>query len=571
MAIGPFDLLKNKNSTWQDIAGALWGSYKSKSKRERREKLLAMGFLSWMGAKEGRMIANTNRKLMSLNTEQIAEKAKLVEKHRKTNLVFDDLDKFDTSPTYFKTLAATEFDAAPESKNYWYNVGGELGERSELAQQLRNEKIDSRAKGLENQMWAKLGYTANKDGEFNIDPATRRPYLKDDPSTKSYTEKFTGEQIANVRARQTQEEFLLPFNTYYNKREEGLLRPENISWAHKALKRIGIGDKAAAAFKTDVKTLKTLYEKQTKLSTNIVSPFIQVIDIEGSKVPTPEGHSAFDFKLPKKDLKISRKEAISRIMYEPGLDSSMKQNAVIEVNKKFKGKEAGGKKISIDELSLAITDEFMNYNATLEVQNKQVQAFDAQYSTINQEKFIKAGITGNVEAGLDWNTVRDAKYDTNLNLINTKTTKPYSAEIKAVRQKYASDLSVQLKTIVGMDATVDKLLGQVRELNNLIESKEFESGSVEHKALTTQLLNYTVDDFTKSELSLADTLIISPTNKSIIEGSIDITGYYDMDEEQDDGTMKTRRITDYAQYGSVTRMNALRRGKRTYEWLVENF
>ena len=570
MAIGPYDALKNKNSTWQDIAGALWGSYKSRSKRDRRKRLLAMGFLSWMGTKESRMIADTNRKLMTLNTEQIADKARLVEKHRKTNLVFDDLDKFDTSPTYFKTLAATEFDAAPESRNYWHNVGGELGERSELAQQLRNDKIDLRSKGLENQMWAKLGYTANTDGSFNINPDTRRPYSKKDDPTTTYVEKFTDEQIANIRTRQTQEEFLLPFNTYYNKREEGLLRPENISWAHRALKRIGIGDEAAEAFEADVETLKTLYEDQVKLSTNIVSPFIQVIDIEGVKIMTPEGHSAFDFKLPKEGLKISKKEAVNRIMYEPGLDTTMRQSTIFEINKKFKGKKPGAT-ISVDELSLAITDELMNYNATLEAQNQQVEAFDAQYPTINKENFIKAGINGNVEAGLDWNTVRDAKYDTKLNLINTKTNEPYSAEIKKIRQKYANDISIQLKTIVGMDTTVDKLLGQVRELNKLIESEEFEPGSVEHKALTTQLLNYTVDDFTKSELSLADTLIISPTNRSIVEGYIDNDGFYVMDEELDDGTMKKRDVTDYTQFGSVTRMNALKRGRRTYEWLVENF
>ena len=44
-----------------------------------------------------------------------------------------------------------------------------------------------------------------------------------------------------------------------------------------------------------------------------------------------------------------------------------------------------------------------------------------------------------------------------------------------------------------------------------------------------------------------------------------------MDREMDDGSTEPYQAVDYADYANIYRMNALKRGKRTYLWIQENY
>jgi hypothetical protein len=567
----PLDYLKDKNKGWEDIATA----FMQRSSSFDRKALLGTVFLGIMNAKENAMIANTNKKLRELERERIAEKSKITEQHRKRNLIFDDLDKWDVDNNYFKTKAAAEFDADQDNSVYLSNVAGPLGpEKSETAQAIRQENIDKRAKGLENQMWAKLGYTANKDGIFNIDPTTRRPYQTDDPATTDYIEKFNPEQLSQVRLRQTEDEYMLPFNQYYDKRIEGLLRPENISWAAKTLNRFGFGKKTNEAFEKDLETLSGLVEEQKIKNANIVSPFVRIIDVEGKPVATTEGHENFQPLLISDvgNIEISKKEAIQRVFYSPELtDTTMKQNVITEINKVFA--DSPNKKITIDNLSLKISDEFEGYNQKTEANQKEMEAFMSGYFRANQREMEEAGITGEVDKGLDFNSVLLAKTDIVsgvLKLINPVTGKPYDDKIVKAREIYLQDQEIKQKQLIGMDTTVDKLLTQVRQLNDFIKDPNVDTSSEEYLAVMNQLINYTMDDFTKAELKLADMLITSPTNRTLVEQTLRYDGVYEMERENDKGLMETVQVTSYSEYADVLRTNALKAGKRTYRWILEN-
>jgi len=567
----PLDLLQDKNNTWQDIATAWF----NKGRQNKRKALLASAFLGWMGARENRMIRDTNLKLGALERERIAQKSKITEQHRRANLIFDDLDQWDQDSNYFKLQASKKFDEDPNNVNYWENVGSGLGRKSKLANRLREEKIDLRAKGLENQMWAKLGYTANKDGIFVIDPATRRPYQKDDPLTKDYIEEYTPEQLSKVRYRQTEDENLLPFNQYYDKRIEGLLRPENISWAGKLVNRLGFGKKAALAFEEDLETLKTLKDEQLVANSNISSPFIRITNIEGRPVTTIDGHSSFK-PLKVSDigsLKIGKAEAIQRIMYAPELSGAveLKQNAIQEVTKMFKGPI---QEISIDELSLKIADTFSGYNAEMEKNANLLEAFEQSYVKVEATSFVEAGITGEEKKGLDWNSVKNAKFQLvngKNKLINPVTNAAYTDEIEEVRNRYIEDISFKSKELIGMDTSVEKLLYQVRDLNEYISDPDVDKDNDVYKAAMAQLIEYTLDDFTKSELSLADSVLINPIYRAEKEGELLNKGVIVMDKEMDDGSIQAYEAVDYADFSNVYRMNALKRGKRTYLWIQENY
>ena len=141
----PFDLLKNKNSTWQDIASALYGGFKSRNRRDRRKKLLAMGLLGWMGVKESRMLANTNRKLRELDRHKTLEHSKLVTQHNEQQGIVDQFETYRKNPlNYFENQAEVEIEAI--DPQYWTRVGGVRGRDSLEAQRIRKEEVERRAK-----------------------------------------------------------------------------------------------------------------------------------------------------------------------------------------------------------------------------------------------------------------------------------------------------------------------------------------------------------------------------------------------------------------------------------------
>tara|TARA_R100001530_G_scaffold123714_3_gene91737 strand:- start:4556 stop:6232 length:1677 start_codon:yes stop_codon:yes gene_type:complete len=226
----PFDMLQNKSSTWQDIAGALYGGYKSRSKKDRRAKLLAMGLLIGLNAKENRMIADTNRKIRALESENVTEQARALHLWGEHAKVAEDHKKYLNDENYFYTQAEELFDS--NNKN-WYAGNFGLQGTSQAASEMREKEIKEQADYLKNQHFLKMNYKpiidpkdAKKDGRFDFNLITKLPKDQDPKN-----------QIRNVY--QTKEQFMKPVEDYIIAKQENILDPKNISWAHGLLARFG--------------------------------------------------------------------------------------------------------------------------------------------------------------------------------------------------------------------------------------------------------------------------------------------------------------------------------------------
>ena len=63
--------LFDRNQGWQDIAQLVFSKGKSSRKRNRRKELLGLIGLSWMQAREGRLIYDTNKQIRALNASKV--------------------------------------------------------------------------------------------------------------------------------------------------------------------------------------------------------------------------------------------------------------------------------------------------------------------------------------------------------------------------------------------------------------------------------------------------------------------------------------------------------------------
>ena len=223
----PLDYLKDKNNTWQDIATAWF----SKGRQNKRKALLATAFLGWMGGRENRMISDTNRRLRALEREGITEQAralKLWEEHAK---VTEDHKKYLDDDNYFYTQAEEMFDS--KNKN-WFESPFSLQGTSQAAHETREKEIKEQAEFLRNQHFLKMNYKPTIDPTKGVDPKFTR--FEFDNITKLPKDQDPNSQIRNVY--QTKEQFIKPIEDYIYAKQENILDPKNISWAHSLIGKI---------------------------------------------------------------------------------------------------------------------------------------------------------------------------------------------------------------------------------------------------------------------------------------------------------------------------------------------
>ena len=223
----PLDYLKDKNNTWQDIATAWF----SKGRQNKRKALLATAFLGWMGGRENRMISDTNRRLRALEREGITEQAralKLWEEHAK---VTEDHKKYLDDDNYFYTQAEEMFDS--KNKN-WFESPFSLQGTSQAAHETREKEIKEQAEFLKNQHFLKMNYKPTTTPTDGTDPEFTR--FNFDQITKLPKDQDPDNQIRNIY--QTKEQFIKPIEDYIYAKQENILDPKNISWAHSLIGKI---------------------------------------------------------------------------------------------------------------------------------------------------------------------------------------------------------------------------------------------------------------------------------------------------------------------------------------------
>jgi len=453
----PFDLLPDKNNTWADIAGAVYGGFKSRNKRERRKRLLAMGLLGWMGVKETRMLADTNRKLRVLERDKTLEYSKLVNQHEKKQGIVDQFETYRKNPlNYFENQAEVEIDTI--DPDYWNTVGGVMGRDSLEAQRIRKEKVDKLATSKKNTLFSQMGYRTNEKGVYEIDENTQLPkiYVQDDPKTEKINERENRKR--EILRKQSVEESQELFTQYYDAQQQALIQPKNISWAGALLDRVSsvfrgykvddqgnyikdptTGDRIRkekaepTAIEKDAANLLKAYNKSYKdaslsLSDDLVpltvngKSIYDIVDVNNNPiVPKPFGYQ----KTLKAEISFTLQEAEERIWAQNAADlpltekqaivKSLQVNydkALVEWKAKSGNTEENFKyKISQPAFQAEILSKKENYNAYKAQITTRLKAFDDAYVASVEPRTL-------------------ANFDINLKTIDPKTKAVYeNAEV----------------------------------------------------------------------------------------------------------------------------------------------
>ena len=422
----PFDMLQNKSSTWQDIAGALYGGYKSRSKKDRRAKWLATLGLIFLDAKSKKMLSDTNKNLRELERNKTLEYSKLVTQHNEQQGIVDQFETYRKNPlNYFENQAEVEIDTG--DPDYWTRVGGVLGRDSLEAQRKRKEDVDKLATSKKNALFSKMGYRTNEEGVYDIDKNTQLPriYVQDDPKTKDINEREVRKR--EILRRREVDEIQEPYNQYYAARQEELIQPKNISWAGKVLDRVSsvfrgyqVDDQGnyikdpttgkrirkekaepTAIEKDAIRLLeeykKSYNEASVSLSDDLVpltvngKSIYEIVDANGKAViPKPFGYT----KTLKADVSFTLQEAEERIWAQPNADlPATEKKAIVEslqaiYNKElveWKGAKTGNTeenfkyKISQPVFQAEILSKKKNYNAYKAQVTERLRAFDDGY------------------------------------------------------------------------------------------------------------------------------------------------------------------------------------------------
>ena len=368
MSKNPVDMLK-ENNTWEDIAQA----YMSKGKSSARKQLVGAAILGFLGAKENRMIADTNRKLRALASEQVVEQAnalRLWEEHTK---VADNHKKYLNDNNYFYSLAEKEFD--DKNPNYFDSQFG-LDGRSQAAIALREKEIKEKSDFLKNNHFLKMNYKPNVEGRFDFDEVTKLPVSTDETT-----------QIRNVQ--QTEQQFIAPFENYIIAKQEALLAPENIGWAHGMLnKRFGLETKVEDPLDPTQKV--TLRELETrafdrldtvkKAEINLKSTPIVTNEelIKNSTIPRFRNIYAQDFSSKEYIFKVGKEEAQERaIVSLQGYSEGIRKNVLEDIRGSDK------EEFSIRDLQGIIFSR-VSKNSEMENQIKEANTvYDSNFLTEN--------------------------------------------------------------------------------------------------------------------------------------------------------------------------------------------
>lgn len=391
MSKNPLDMLK-ENNTWEDISRAYMGRYGSTG----RKGLVGAAILGFLGARENRMIRDSNLKIRELDKLQILENAKITQQHERTQKVVEEFEKYQNTPDYFELMAERQLDEA--DPNFWTTAGGELGKNSEWAQAKRKEDITKVSDELKDNLFAKMGYKTNAKGIYEVDPITKLPkiYTQDDPTTEVNEREVRKSEILR---RQTLEEAALPFEDYYFAQQQAYLQPKNRSWAAGGIQGVknifGFSpkddptttdiDESLTLIERDAIKLEKIYKKQYIDNSKQLDPFI---------VPTTfKGESAWDLRKkktrtglpiyrtvdelfgPKDDLNIgfSQEEAKNRIN-AMNLDTKLFQNVLERINL-----DALEKKYKPSDLSNMIYQERVDFRAMREQLEDSLEIYDGSY------------------------------------------------------------------------------------------------------------------------------------------------------------------------------------------------
>jgi hypothetical protein len=449
----PFDMLQNKSSTWQDIAGALYGGYKSRSKKDRRAKWLATLGLIFLDAKEKKMLSNTSKNLRELERNKTLEYSKLVTQHNEQQGIVDQFETYRKNPlNYFENQAEVEIDTG--DPDYWTRVGGVLGRDSLEAQRKRKEDVDKLATSKKNALFSKMGYRTNEEGVYDIDKNTQLPriYVQDDPKTKDINEREVRKR--EILRRREVDEIQEPYNQYYAARQEELIQPKNISWAGKVLDRVSsvfrgyqVDDQGnyikdpttgkrirkekaepTAIEKDAIRLLeeykKSYNEASVSLSDDLVpltvngKSIYDIVKADGeAAIPKPFGYT----KTLKADVSFTLQEAEERIWAQPNADlPTTEKRAIIESLQAIYNKEL----VEWKEAKTGNTEENFIFKISQPVFQAEILSKKKNYNayTAQLSDRLRAFNDGYV-ASIEPRTL--ANFDINLKTIDPKTNAVY--------------------------------------------------------------------------------------------------------------------------------------------------
>ena len=473
--------LFDRNQGWQDIAQLVFSKGRSGRKRNRRKELLGLIGLSWMQAREGRLIYDTNKQIRALNASKVFEQAKATRQFEEHEKIVGDQIAYEKDNNYFLDQAEGAFDT--KNPNFFAQYGGVQGANSSAANTLRNKEVKELADALQHEHFLRMNYKTDKAGNFDIDQLTGMPRTW---NTKTITNPETGETIEKVPAVRnkylTKEEFMLPFQNYYNTKEEQLLDPRNVSSSHHFLGRFGLGRKRNEEMATLVE------EKRTALNTAFEDErFLQRPFIIPENMRTAAQIERY--RDPNKNYEISFAEASDRISLMPQINDDQRSNLF----KKYKTISGNVQKVSLSELKADIYAEQIDYNALLNDFNKKKEVFDVGWMQANDVSVLPTPTDGD--------TIK----------------------------RYKHDLRIFTNSALGLDTSVDKIITALQDYENIIANPDDYTDKTV-KAVKSQILDLTFSDI--------DNAVIS----NVIRESVDTYARMSRDSQMEKKTLKVGDI-----------------------------
>ena len=568
MSKNPLDMLK-ENNTWEDISRAYMGRYGSTG----RKGLIGAAILGFLGARENRMIRDSNLKLRELEKLKILENAKITQQHERTQKVVEEFEKYQNTPDYFELMAERQLDEA--DPNFWTTAGGELGKNSEWAQAKRKEDITKVSDEFRDNLFAKMGYKTNEKGLYEVDPITKLPkiYTQDDPTTEVNEREVRKSEILR---RQTLEEAALPFDDYYVAQQQVYLQPKNRSWAAGGIQGVknifGFSpkddpttadiDESLTLIERDAIKLEKIYKKQYIDNSKQVDPFIvpttfkgeNAWDIRGKKTRTglPIYRTSEELFGTKDDLDIgfSREEAKNRIN-AMNLDTRLFQNVLERINL-----NPDEKKYKPSDLSNIIYQEKIDFNALREQLEDGLEIYDDSYFQSIDRRILPKDISKErfslMTQGRDYKTPSNPKSDelVDFNYLGL------SANEKRMWDLYKDERAARADQLQGVTNEMRNNFNTLTKITSYIEANNEAKAASEPLPFSELEINVLRTEAQKMTLSGITTIVYAEANRDLSDTQqlryrdsvFDNGGYLDVLTVDDNGKTVMKKAYSEEQY-----------------------
>tara|TARA_Y100000592_G_scaffold33146_1_gene52642 strand:- start:5575 stop:7359 length:1785 start_codon:yes stop_codon:yes gene_type:complete len=568
MSKNPLDMLK-ENNTWEDISRAYMGRYGSTG----RKGLIGAAILGFLGARENRMIRDSNLKLRELEKLKILENAKITQQHERTQKVVEEFEKYQNTPDYFELMAERQLDEA--DPNFWTTAGGELGKNSEWAQAKRKEDIKNVSDELRDNLFAKMGYRTNEKGIYEVDPITKLPkiYVEDDPATEVNEREI---RKAEILRRQTLEEAALPFEDYYFAQQQAYLQPKNRSWAAAGIQGVknifGFSpkddptttdiDESLTLIERDAIKLEKIYKKQYIDNSKQLDPFIvpttfkgeSAWDVRGKDTRTglPIYRTADELFGPKDDLDIgfSQEEAKRRIN-AMNLDTRLFQNVLERINL-----DSSEKKYKPSDLSNIIYQERIDFNAMREQLEDGLQIFDDTYFQSIDRRILPKNMSKErfslMIQGLDYKTPSNpnSKEIVDFNYLGL------SANEKRMWDLYKDERASRADKLQGVTNEMRNNFNALTKITSYIEANNEAKAAGKEPVFSELEINVLRAEAQKMTLSGITTIVYSEANRDLSDTQqlryrasvFDSGSYFDVLTVDDNGNTVMKKAYSEEQY-----------------------